>query len=96
MIIAMIFSSVMTLQVCALYLAFQTRKVKVKGLNDAKYAAMVVYITTIMMFIAFITTFTFSNYINAYAIIYGAGLWMGSTVLLAIIFVPKVIQQMLN
>ena len=94
---AIIFFSMMILQVCALYLAFHTRKVKVKGLNDAKYTAMVAYITTVIMFATVIITFTLSNNINTFVIIYGAGLWISSTILLAIIFVPKVyITQFIN
>lgn len=83
------------LQVVALYLAFRTRKVKVKGLNDAKYASTVVYITTFIMFITLIITFTLTNYITAYATIYGVGLWISCTILLAIVFVPKVTIAML-
>ena len=88
---AILFFSMMILQLCALYLAFQTRKVKVKGLNDAKYTAMVVYCTTIIMFPTIILTFTLPN-ITTYSItiLYGIGLWMSSTILLFIMFVPKV------
>lgn len=82
----------MVLQLCALYLAFQTRKVKVKGLNDAKYTATVVYFTTIIMFLSIILTFTLPNNITTYniTITYGVGIWICSTMLLAIMFVPKV------
>lgn len=78
-------------QLCALYLAFQTRKVKVKGLNDAKYTASVVCITTIVLLVTIILTFTLSsNRITTYIAIYGIGLWLSATMLLAIMFVPKV------
>lgn len=87
---AMILCSMGIFQISALYLAFRTRKVKVKGLNDAKYTAMTVYITTITLLLTLVITFTLSNYITAYATIYSVGLWIGSTVLLAIMFVPKV------
>ena len=88
---AILFFSMMILQLVALYLAFQTRKVKVKGLNDAKYTAMVVYFTTIIMFPTIILTFTLPN-ITTYSItiLYGIGLWISSTTLLFIMFVPKV------
>ena len=88
---AILFFSMMILQLGALYLAFQTHKVKVKGLNDAKYTAMVVYFTTIIMFPTIILTITLSN-ITTYSItiLYGIGLWICSTTLLFIMFVPKV------
>ena len=88
---AVIIFSMMILQLCALYFSFQTRKVKVKGLNDAKYIAMVVYITTIVMFATIILTFTLSsNTITTYVTVYGIGIWISATIILAIMFVPKV------
>lgn len=86
----MIFTSFSFLQACALYLAFQTRKVKVKGLNDAKYTTITVYITTIVMFLTVIITFTLSGYVNAYVIAYGGGIWITATIILGLMFIPKV------
>ena len=79
------------IQLCALYLAFQTRKVKVKGLNDAKCIAMVVCIITVVMFSIIILTFTLpSSYITTYFAVYGIGIWISATIILVIMFVPKV------
>lgn len=85
-----IYSCLGVLQVCALYFAFQIRKVKVKGLNDAKYTAITVYFTTIAMILTVITTFTLSTYITAYAIIYGFCIWAIPTIVLGVLFIPKV------
>ena len=87
---AIIYACLASLQVCALYFAFQTRKVKVKGLNDAKYTAVTVYVTTIVMLITVITTFTLSNYITAYTVIYCIGIWITPTIVLGVMFIPKV------
>ena len=81
------------LHVVALCLAFKTRKVKVKGLNDAKYTAMVVYITTFVILLTFLVAFTLSNHITAYAAVFGGGMWIGCTTILVIIFVPKVVAK---
>ena len=78
------------LQICALYFAFQTRKVKVKGLNDAKYIAMIVYIVGILVLMNLITTFTLSTYVTVYATIYNTSLWLSSTAVLGLSFIPKV------
>ena len=78
------------LQACALYLAFQTRKVKVKGLNDAKYTTVTVYITTIVMFLTVVISFSLSNYVNAYVAVYSSGIWITATVILGFMFIPKV------
>ena len=88
---AVIIFSVFILQLCALYLAFQTRKVKVKGLNDAKYIAVVICIITVVMFVTIILTFTLSsNKITTYVAVYGIGIWISATIILVIMFVPKV------
>lgn len=63
---------------------------KVKGLNDAKYTAITVYFTTIAILLSVITTFVLSKYINAYAIIYGICTWATPTIVLGVLFIPKV------
>ena len=79
------------IQFCALYLAFQIRKVKVKGLNDGKCIAMVVCIIAVVMFATIILTFTLpSNNITTYVAVYGIGIWISATIILVIMFVPKV------
>ena len=78
------------LQICALYFAFQTRKVKVKGLNDAKYIALTVYIVAILVLINLVTTFTLPIYVTVYATIYCSCLWISSTAVLGLSFIPKV------
>ena len=78
------------LHVFALYFAFQTRKVKVKGLNDAKYIAITVYVTTTVIVVVLVTSFSLSAYVNVYAIMNSAGIWVDATLILGFIFVPKV------
>ena len=85
-----IYSCLGLLQVFALYFAFNIHKVKVKGLNDAKYMAVTVYFTTIAMILSVITTFILSKYINAYAVIYGICTWATPTIVLGVVFIPKV------
>ena len=80
------------LQITAIYLAFQIRKVKVKGVNDAKYTAVVVCITTIVLIVFLILTLVLFliNYIDTYSVIVGAFLWIFATTVLGFMFVPKV------
>ena len=89
-ILAMIYAYMAVLQICALYFAFQTRKVKVKGLNDAKYIAMTVYIVGILILINLVTTFALPTYVTVYATIYSSCLWLSSTAVLGLSFIPKV------
>lgn len=78
------------IQICALYFAFQTRKVKVKGLNDAKYIALIVYIVGILVLINLVTTFALPEYVTVYAAIYGTFMWISATAVLGLTFIPKV------
>ena len=51
----------MVLQIIALVLAFATRKVKVKGLDDAKYIAAAIYVTSIVLAVIIVSGTT--NYL---------------------------------
>lgn len=78
------------LQICALYLAFRTRKVKVKGLNDAKYVATMVYVVTLVVIVTLVSTFALTEYVNVYAIVYCVGLAISGSLILGLTFIPKV------
>lgn len=78
------------LQVFALFFAFQTRKVKVKGLDDAKYIAAAIYVSSIIIAVTMVTTYSLREYVNTYAAIYSVCLIVCSSVILGLVFVPKV------
>ncbi len=78
------------LQVVSLLFAFQIRKVKVKGLNDAKYIAAAVYVTSIILAVILVCTYTLDEYVNIYPSVVGLGLLVGTTAILILMFVPTV------
>ena len=78
------------LQIGALYLAFQTRKVKIKGLNEAKYIASMVYVVTLVVIITLVSTFALTDYVNIYAVVYSVGLGISASFILGLTFIPKV------
>ena len=78
------------LQVFALLLAFSTRKVKVKGLNDSKYIAAAIYVTSIVLAVTIVSTYTLIDYINIYPAVVGIGFLLGTTMILVLVFVPRV------
>ena len=80
----------MVLQVVALVFAFATRKVKVKGLNDSKYIAAAIYVTSVVLAFAIITSFFLRDFVNVFATLFSAGFFIGTTVILGLVFVPKV------
>ncbi len=92
-VLGLVYGFVGILQTAALYFAFKISKVKVKGLNDSKYTAAVVYIITILAITLAITSLVFNveNYINVSASITGILIWMAGTLILGLVFIPKVI-----
>ena len=80
----------MLLQVIALVLAFSTRKVKVKGLDDSKSIAAAIYITSIMFAVIMVATYTLKDFVNGFAALFCTGFLIGTTVILGLVFVPKV------
>ena len=80
------------LQVIAMVLAFLTRKVKVKGLDDSKYIAAIVYITSIVLAVLIVSEYTINEFVDAYAVIVSTGIIVDSTCILGLVFIPKVFR----
>ena len=78
------------MQIAALYLAFKVRKVKVKGLDDSKYNALIVYITTIALAVVFVCWYTLDDFTNAYAVVISVGVMVEATSVLSLTFIPNV------
>ena len=80
----------MVLQGIALLIAFSIRKVKVKGLNDAKYIGAAIYVTSIVLAVIIVATYSLKDVINGFAVLFCAGFLIGTTVILILVFVPQV------
>ena len=78
------------LQVSALVLAFKTRNVKIKVLNDSKEISAIVYITSVVDVELIIVTIALSDYNNLIAFFYYGGVLIATTVILSLVYVPKV------
>ena len=87
---AVLFGYKGVLQVLALLLAFRTRNVKVKGLDDSMYIAASVYVTSIVLTVIIVSTYTMRDYVNAYPAVVGMGLLLGTTTILGLVFIPRV------
>lgn len=79
-------------QIVAVYLAFRTRKVKIKVLNDAKYLAFIIYSSSVIITVMIIGVVALRNYLNADAAVYSTCLLLFTTLILVLLFVPKVIH----
>lgn len=80
------------LQLIGIILAIQTRKVKVKVLNDSKYIAALIYISSIVIIIIAIIRFTLTGYINISEVLYSGGLLLATTAFLCLTFIPKMVS----
>ena len=61
-----------------------------KGLNDSKYIAAIIYVTSICLVVVFISFATLDGMVNTLAAIYSLGFWCAATTILLLVFVPKV------
>ena len=88
--IIVIYAYLLITQLIAVILAFKTRKVEIEILNDAKYIALIIYITTIIVIVMIVCAVLLSNYLNADGAVFGGLLYIFITTVLMIVFVPKV------
>ena len=78
------------LQVVALFMAFHTRKVRVKALNDSKQTAAIIYINNIVLVTLIMSEFALISLHDIYTALFGLALLVGATIFLSFIFVPQV------
>lgn len=90
--IGLILFYVVFFQIVGLILAFQTRKVKIKLLNDSKYIAAMIYVSTVSVLVNAIALFIDSTLLNIVEVLFSGSLLAASTIFLAMAFLPAVIQ----
>ena len=78
------------LQIIAIFLAFGTRKVMIEGLNDAKYIAGIIYVTSIVLAVLIVSFVTLEVYLSALAAVYSTGFTVLATLIMGFVFIPKV------
>jgi gamma-aminobutyric acid type B receptor len=78
------------LQLVAMFMAFHTRRVDIKVLNDSKEIAVIVYVNSIILALIAVVEFTLNKYHEVYTALIGLALLLEATVFLALIFIPKV------
>ena len=70
-------------------MAFHTRRIKVKALNDSKEIAVIIYINSIILTLLAVTQFALETY-DVYAAMFGLALLVDATLFLGLVFIPKV------
>ena len=93
--IGILFGFKALLQVAALFLAFGIRKVKVKGLNDSKFIAATVYITSIILTVQIIVYITLNEHVDTFSALFSTCIFITATIILGLIFIPQVCNVVL-
>ena len=91
--ISILFGYKAVLQVIALIFAFCTRKVSIKGLDDSPFIIAAIYVGSIVLAVIFVSAITLNDFENAFASVYCTGFFIGTTVILLLVFVPKVLHN---
>ena len=78
------------LQIVAMFMAFHTRRVKIKALNDSKEIAVIIYINSITLSLLAFVEFALNSYHEVYAALFGLALLVGATLFLTLLFIPQV------
>ena len=71
-------------------MAFYTRRVKIKALNDSKEIAVVIYFNSITLTLLAVVEFALKQYHEVYAALFSLALLVEASVFLTLIFIPKV------
>ena len=89
-VIAVIFFYLVFLQVAAIVLAIQTRRVKIKVLNDSKYIIALIYISSLTVLVLAVVQFVLGAIININELITSGVFFIATTSFLSLTFIPKV------
>ena len=79
------------LQLVAFILAIRTQRIKIKGLNEAKFIIAAVYASSLGLVLATLTHFILVEYENVHAVLFAVALGFSGTAILGLLFIPKVI-----
>jgi len=77
-------------QIVTAFLGFFTRKVKIKAFNDSKSTILLSYCTSLVIIVMLICAITLDNSIDASAGVFGGLIMSSATIILILVFVPKV------
>ena len=88
--LTILYGTIAVLQVCALFMAVKTRKVQIKGLNDAKYIAAIVYLASLGSLIQLIGIFTLRNRVNTFPAVVVTSAVLVTMIMQGLVFIPKV------
>ena len=71
-------------------MAFRTRKVTIKALNDSKQIALLVYITTFELIVLAVLAIGLREWHIVYRAVFGGAMFVAATIYLSVVFIPRV------
>ena len=78
------------LQILAMFMAFHTRKVKIKSLNDTKEIFALVYLNSIILVFLAVTEFALQFYHNSHVGLLSLAHTVSATLFLSLVIIPRV------
>ena len=84
------------LQIIAMFMAFHTRKVKIKALNESKETAAIIYINSIILLLMILNVFIVEEHHQIFDLLFSLALLVQATLFLGILFIPKVCMHNWN
>ena len=78
------------LQLVGIFIAFHTRKVTIKALNESKQTGVIIYINSIFLVISGVTSFVLSRYYEVESSLTAVLSLLQPTLFLLLIFIPNV------
>ena len=88
--IGVIFAYLALLQIIGIVLAVQTRKVKIKVLNDYKYIAAIIYLSAIALLAITVISLVPLTLLDLQEGVFSGSLLLLTTIFLVLVFIPKV------
>jgi hypothetical protein len=89
--VAVLFVYKVLLQLVALILAIRTQRIKIKGLNEAKFIIAAIYASSVGLVLAILAHFSLVEYENVHAVLFAIALGFSGTAILGLLFIPKVV-----
>ncbi len=76
--------------VVLLFFALKKSKVSPVGRRNAKFIAAAVFVTSIVLAVVIVSTYSLVEFVNIYPVVFGLSILVGATATLVLFFVPKV------
>ena len=88
--IYILYAGVILTQLLAFFFAVRLRKVHIQVLNDSKYMAVIIYLSTMIIIVMLVGIVALDDFINADAAVFAGGVMLYTSVVLCLTFIPKV------